>query len=172
MGLKQINSNTAVDTNTGEKLIKREAWVKRNQIVRVIDVNNQKNVKHVKFRTAKEQKRLFDQLSLDESGLLLKLLAYMDWETNSIVGDGVLGEKNKPLKWVEIDKILHCSKRKRIDLVASLEKKKVIGYMVVADKKTSIVVNPKFAINGYKPADSLLKSFESEEDVFNDPDEE
>lgn len=135
-------------------------------------MNNRKNTKHVKFRSAKTQRRIYDQLSMDEAGLLLKLLAYMSWETNLVVGDGVLGEKNKPLKWSQIDSILSCSKPYRIKLVKALEEKKVIGYLVIGGKRVGIVINPKFAINGYKPDEALLKTFESDQDIFEDDDEE
>lgn len=170
--MKRINDRIAFDQQTGEKLTKQEVWKKHDQIVKVVDVHSQKNVKHAKFRTARYQRRIYDRLSLDEAGLLLKLLAYMDWETNLIVGDGVFGEKNKPLKWIQVDKIMHCSKPHRIKLVNALEEKGIIGYMVVKKKRVGIVVNPRYAINGYKPAEALLKSFECNEDVFYDQDEE
>jgi hypothetical protein len=165
-----INDHLAVDNETGEKLYRKDAWVKQGQIVTIHDVKNNKNVKHAKFRTAREQKRLYNKLSLDEAGFLVKLMPYMAWETNLIIGDGVQGEKDKPLSWAQIDKFLNCSKRHRINIVKSLEEKKVIGYLVIAQKKVGIVINPKYAIHGYKPDESLLQSFNMTEDVEEEED--
>jgi hypothetical protein len=102
---------------------------------------------------------MYDSLELDEAGLLLKLLPYMSWETNLLVGDGKVGVKGAPLRWSDIDKIIKCSKPKRIKIVRALEQKGIIGYQEADGKKIGIVVNPTYAINGKKPAMELLQTF-------------
>ncbi|HJV46633.1 MAG TPA: hypothetical protein VJ824_13040 [Bacillota bacterium] len=163
-----INDHVAVDTETGEKVYRKDAWVKQGQIVTIQDVKNNKNVKHAKFRTAREQKRFYKGLSVNEAGFVLKLIPYMSWETNLVVGDGETGEMNKPLTWSQVDELVGCSKPFRIKVVRSLEEKKVIGYLQVAGRRVGIVINPKYVINGYKPDDSLLETFESNKTVFDE----
>lgn len=167
-----IGGNRAVNKTTGEVFFKEEVWKRNDQVVKLIDVRNQKNVKHVKFRVSREQKRAYDKLSMNEAGLLFKLMPYMCWETNLLVGDGVIGDKNKPLSWAQIDRILDCSKPHRIKLVKVLEEKKMIGYLVIGGKRVGIVINPKYAINGYKPSESLLQAFEMDQDVFEEEGED
>ncbi|PPA80666.1 hypothetical protein C4A76_25980 [Brevibacillus laterosporus] len=147
------------DTETGEKVIRQEVWLKNKQIAKVIDVHNRKNTKHAKFQTSRRQKRILPQLLDSELALLCRLLPYMCWETNLVVGDGELGKKNEPLSWAKIDSILPGSKPLRIKVAKSLVKKNVIGYHVVDGKRTGIVINPCYAINGYKPAEYLYKLF-------------
>ncbi|TPG93526.1 hypothetical protein EEL32_00270 (plasmid) [Brevibacillus laterosporus] len=171
-GIKQTGLNVGYDTETGEKLIKQEIWLRNKQIAKVVDVSNRKNIKHIKFRSSTKQKRIYSQLTSDEASLLFKLMPYMSWETNLIVGDGVLGEKNKPLKWSQVDQLLDYSKRQRIKVVKLLEEKKLIGYYVIGGKRTGIVINPSVAINGYKPDETLCKVFESDHDVGDDAEEE
>lgn len=168
MSFEHAGNNIYVNKETGETKRKQEILTGLNEKVKVFEVNNQKNVKHTKFRIGREQKRIYRELSLDESGLLFKLMQFMAWETNILVGDGEIGEKNKPLKWAEIDKLVGCSKPHRIKIAKSLYDKGIIGYTDVKGKRTGIVINPKYAINGYKPDPSLYQVFEYIEDVFDE----
>lgn len=171
MSYEHIGNNIYRNEETGETKRKQEVLTSLNEKVKVFEVNNQKNVKHTKFRVGREQKRIYKELNLNESGFLFKLMQYMAWETNILVSDGSISEKNKPLKWYEIDKLIGCSKPLRIKIVKSLYDKGIIGYTNVKGKRTGIVINPKYAITGYKPDPSLYQVFKYEEDVFDEEEE-
>jgi len=121
--------------------------------------------KYVKVRTAREQKRLYRSMTSEQKAFLFSLLPYMDWETNILIGDGEDGENGKPLRWCHVQKIAGISKPTRIKLMRVLEEKGVIGYMLIKRAKKGIVVNPRYALNGRVPQESLLAVFDSEKDV-------
>jgi hypothetical protein len=157
-----------VDTSTGEKLIPETILRRQTEIVKVFDASKGGRMpKHIKLRSAREQKRLYyNQLDLQERGFLFSLLCLMDWETNLLVGDGENGEKGRPLSWSMIDQIVGVSKPFRIRVVRKLEEHRVIGYMVVGGRRVGIVINPRYALFGRQPDDALLQVFESAEDVW------
>uniref|UniRef100_UPI0004750629 hypothetical protein n=1 Tax=Rhodococcus rhodochrous TaxID=1829 RepID=UPI0004750629 len=78
-----------VDTNTGEKLVPETVMRRRSEVVKVFDAaNGGRMAKHIKLRSAREQKRLYyNQLDLQERGFLFSMICLMDWETNVLVGD-------------------------------------------------------------------------------------
>ncbi|MEK4343312.1 hypothetical protein, partial [Brevibacillus sp. FSL L8-0710] len=158
-GIKRITDHLGVDTETGEKMIRQELWVKSRQKVKVVDVHNRKNIKHIKFRASREQKRLIAKLTDNELAFLTRLIPYLCWETNILIGDSETGEKGTPLSWAQIDKILLISKPTRIRIARSLESKNLIGYYMEDNRKIGIAINPKFAFNGYKPDQQLLHIF-------------
>lgn len=166
--LKQVDNNRLVDDGTWELMYRQTVLRRSNEIVKVFTPNGGKNIKRVKLRTAREQKRTYNKLTLEERGFLFSLLPYMDWETNLIAGDGEITEKGKPLTWAKIDKIVGISKPTRIKIARSLEEKKVIGYMLVGGKKTGIVVNPEYALRGRKPKEALIQVFNCVKDVWDD----
>ncbi|KKX52577.1 hypothetical protein X546_24525 [Brevibacillus borstelensis cifa_chp40] len=140
-------------------MIRQELWVKSRQKVKVVDVHNRKNIKHIKFRASREQKRLIAKLTDNELAFLTRLIPYLCWETNILIGDSETGEKGTPLSWAQIDKILLISKPTRIRIARSLESKNLIGYYMEDNRKIGIAINPKFAFNGYKPDQQLLHIF-------------
>ncbi|UED72142.1 hypothetical protein [Brevibacillus sp. HD3.3A] len=130
------------------------------QKVKVVDVHNRKNMKHIKFRASREQKRLIAKLTDNELAVLTRLIPYLGWETNILIGDSENGEKGVPLSWAQIDKILPISKPTRIRIARSLESKGLTGYYTEEDgRRIGIAINPKFAFNGYRPDKELLKIF-------------
>lgn len=169
--LRHVDKNKFVDDDTGELLYRQTVLRRENQIVKVFAVDGNKNVKHVKLRTAREQKRTYNKLTLEERGFLFSLLPYLDWETNLIIGDGEIAEKGEPLTWAKIDKVVGISKPTRIKIVRSLEEKRVIGYIVVSGKRVGIVVNPEYALRGRKPKEVLKQVFNCDKDVWDDYDD-
>lgn len=163
--LGKVNNNKMVDIETGEVLHKQTVLRRSNEVVKVFDASQaRKNVKHVKLRTAREQKRTYNKLTLEERGFLFSLLPHMEWESNILIDD----ISNNPLSWAKIDKIVGVSKNTRIKIVRSLEEKKVIGYIVIAGKKRGIVVNPAYAIRGRKPKDALKAVFDYDGSIEED----
>lgn len=171
MAIVDIDHCRAVVEETGEILNKSTVYSKPSEIVRTFDPSKIKNIKHVKLRTAANQKATLASLGRDEKALLFTLLLYMDWETSIVVGDGSLGKKNTPLKWKELDNVSGMGKTNRVATASILEKKRVIGYMVVNSKRVGIVVNPEFAIYGKNPAKTLLQIFNCDESVMDEEDE-
>ncbi|MEC0227912.1 hypothetical protein [Paenibacillus alba] len=162
-----------VDGDTGEILTPHVVYSRSNEIIRVFDPSSsKKNIRHVKLRVARKQKRIYDKLTIEEKGLLFSILPYLEWETNILVGDGILEEKNKPLNFAHIDQIARISKGFRIKIINSLVEKKVIGFIVVRGKRSAIVVNPQYALRGIKPDDALRKVFDFELDLDCDDEEE
>jgi hypothetical protein len=163
-----------IDVNTGERLIPETVLRRQSEVVKVFDAAKGGRIaKHIKLRSAREQKRLYyNQLDLQERGFLFSLICLMDWETNVLVGDGENGEKGRPLSWTMIDRIVGVSKPFRIRVVRKLEEYRVIGYLTVGGKRVGIVINPRYALFGRKPDDSLLQAFQSEADVWEEEDVE
>lgn len=158
-----------VDGDTGELLEQVIVHKRSTDIVRVFDPSGSKrNVRHVKVRVARKQKRVYDKLSIEERGFLFSILPYLEWETNIVVGDGIIEEKNKPLNFSQIEKIAGISKHFRIKLVNSLVEKKVIGFIMVRNKRSAIVVNPQYALRGIRPDDALRNVFDYELDIEED----
>jgi hypothetical protein len=165
MSLVDIDKSRVVDADTGEVLHKHTVLRKSNEVVKVFDASTaRKNVKHVKLRIAREQKRTYMKLTLEERGFLFSVLPYMEWESNILISD----ETGKPLSWAKVDGIVGISKHTRIKIVRSLEDKRVIGYIVIAGKKRGIVVNPAYAIRGRKPKDALKAVFEYDGSIEDD----
>jgi hypothetical protein len=121
--------------------------------------------KFIKIRTASEQKDLMLSLSRRERAFLYPLLFFMDWETNLLVGDGQIGKKGKPLTWANTDKLTGFDRHTRKLIIASLEERKVIGYIVIGGVKRGIVINPKFALRGKNPQEALKEVFDCDYDV-------
>lgn len=163
-------SGKAVDAETGEILQQHTVYTRSNEIVRVFDQRSKRNTKHVRLRTARKQRRVYDKLTLEEKGFLFSLLPYIEWETNIVVGDGGIEEKGKPLTLTQIDGVAGISKPFRIKLLQQLVDKKVLGFIVVRGKRAAVVVNPEYALRGIRPDDSLKKVFDYELDI--DADEE
>lgn len=155
-----------VDADTGEVLIEQTVYRKQNEVVVAFDPNEtNRNVKHVRVRTARKQKRVYDKLTLDERGFLFSILPYLEWETNIVAADGEIAEKGKPLSFVQIDAIVGISKPHRIKLVRSLVEKRVLGFLTVAGKRAALVVNPQYALRGRKPDDALKVAFQYGGDI-------
>ena len=158
-----------VDGDTGEIMESVVIHKRSNEIVRVFDPgNSKKNIRHVKLRVARKQKRVYEKLSIEERGFLFSILPYLEWETNIVVGDGDFEEKNKPLNFAQIQRIARISKPTRIKIVESLVEKKVIGFIEVRRKRAAMVVNPQYALRGIKPDDALKQVFDFEIDLEED----
>lgn len=173
MPIEKLGDNY-VDTSTGEKLVPETVLRRQSEVVKVFDAaKGGRMCKHIKLRSARDQKRLyFNRLDMQERGFLFSLICLMDWETNILVGDGENGEKGRPLSWAMIDGIVGVSKPFRIRTVRKLEEYRVIGYLTVGSKRVGIVINPRYALFGRKPDDSLLQAFQSEADVWEEEDVE
>lgn len=174
--LHQVKPNKFVDDETGETFVNRTVQTRPHEYIQIRDpFASKRNVKHVKVRTARDQKRAYLRLTLDERGFLFSILPYVAWETNLIVGDGEMFEKNKPLTWANVDHIVGVDRRTRTKLVHSLEDKKVIGYVVVKHEKklvkAGIVINPDFVLRGSKPQQELLRAFNATVSVWEDDEE-
>ncbi len=158
-----------VDADTGEVLIQQTVYRHPGDVVTVFDPNKvTRNIKHVRVRTARQQKRVYATLTIEERGFLFSLLPYLEWETNIVVGDGEISEQGKPLNFRQIDKIANISKNFRVKLINSVVEKRLIGYLVVKNKKVAIVVNPDFAIRGRNPSETLKKAFRYAENIDDD----
>lgn len=173
---QRIDSDRIMNPETGEIFMEHTVIKKPHEYVQIKDPYMQKrNVKHVKVRTAREQKRAYLKLTLEERGFLFSILPYVAWETNLLIGDGEYFEKNKPLTWANVDKIAGIDRRTRTKLVHALEDKKVIGYMVVKHGgklvKAGIVISPDFVLRGKKPQEELLRVFNSTVNVWEDDSE-
>jgi hypothetical protein len=157
------------DPDTGEVV----PAIPVNEGLIVVDPKNQKrNINHVKLRVARKQRRMINSLSIEERGFLFTLLNYLEWETNIVAGDGIIEEKGKPLSLVKIEKLMGISRHFRIKIVESLVQKKVIGFLMVKNKRAAIIVNPEYALKGRKPDDALKKAFDLELDVWEEDGEE
>lgn len=162
-----------IDGETGEIMEPVIIHKRSSEIVRVFDPSSsKKNIRHVKLRVARKQKRVYEKLTIEERGFLFSILPYLEWETNIVVGDGVIEEKNKPLNFAQIEKIARISKHFRIKLVNSLVEKKVIGFILVRNRRAAIVVNPQYALRGLRPDDALRNVFDYELDVEGEDDDE
>jgi len=171
-----VESRSLTDTDTGEVLVQEVVNRRPDQIIVVMDPKNvqvkpkdeigqRREQKHIKLRSARDQKRVYKSLKTDEKAFLFSLLPYMDWESNILMGDGEDGENKKPLRWPHVEKIAGISKPTRMKIVRELEKKRVIGYMVVGGSKKGIVVNPEYALYGRHPKEALLAVFEADKDI-------
>nr|WP_285854479.1 hypothetical protein [Paenibacillus elgii] len=151
---------------------KIEILKRKGQFFRLFDQENiKRNTKHIKLRAARRQKRLYEQLTLEEKGFLFSLLPYLEWETNILVGDGTVEEKNKPLNFARIDEIIGVSAKFRRKIIQSLVDKKVLGFITVRNKRAAIVVNPDYALRGVKPDDALKQVFDFEMDLDEEDEE-
>jgi len=166
-----LNSATETDTETGEVFTVETVKRSSGQVVVVLDNKKKKEKyqpnenKFIKIGTASEQKKIMLSLSRRERSFLYPLLFYMDWETNLLVGDGDIGKKGKPLTWANTDLLTGFDRHTRKLIIASLEEKKVIGYIVVGGAKRGIVINPKFALRGKIPKEALKEAFDCDYDV-------
>jgi hypothetical protein len=171
-----INSLQVANLETGEVYIQETINRLPGQIIAVIDpkikplqtqdeVAQKREQKHIKLRSARDQKRIYKSLAENEKAFLFSLLPYMDWESNILMGDGEDGENGKPLRWSHVEKIAGISKPTRLKIVKELEIKRIIGYMVVGGSKKGIVVNPEYALYGHHPMESLLATFQASKDI-------
>lgn len=149
-----------VDAETGEVLISQTVYRRANEVVVAFNPREtNRNIKHVRVRTARKQKRVYDKLSLDERGFIFSVLPYLEWETNIVAGDGEFAPLGKPLNFVQIDALVGVSKPKRIELIRSLVEKRVLGFLMVGGKRVALVLNPEYALRGRRPDDTLKQAF-------------
>lgn len=171
-----VQAREVMDTGTGEVLVQEVINRRPDQIIVVMDpkpktlyskdeIGQRREQKHIKLRSARDQKRIYKSLAENEKAFIFSLLPYMDWESNILMGDGEDGEKDKPLRWVHVERISGISKPTRIKVVKELEAKRIIGYMVVAGSKKGIVINPEYALYGRHPMDALLAVFKASKDI-------
>jgi len=166
-----LNSNIETDMETGEVSVIETVKRSSGQTIVVLDNKKKKEKyqpneqKFIKIGTASEQKKMMLSLGRRERAFLYPLLFFMDWETNLLVGDGEIGKKGKPLTWANTDKLTGFDRHTRKLIVESLEKNKVIGYIVVGGAKRGIVINPKFALRGKIPKEALKEAFDCDYDV-------
>ena len=170
--MKQVlNCSQAVDPVTGELMVVETIARRHNEVVAVFragskdEVKDRRDQRHVKLRTARDQKRIYKTLTPEQKAFLFSVLPYMDWETNLLIGDGDDGEVSKPLRWCHIEKIAGICKNHRIKLMRELEAMRIIGYMVIQGKKLGIVINPEYALRGRVPQEALLAVFKAQIDV-------
>lgn len=153
-----------VDADTGEVLVEHTVYRRPSEVVAVFDpTQSKRNLKHVRVRTARKQKRVYEKLTLEERGFLFSLLPYLTWETNIVAN-----EEGKPLTFTDIDKVCGISKPFRIKLMDSLAQKKVIGFLQINGKRAAVVVNPQYAIRGTKPNKELKAVFDYDVDLDDD----
>ncbi len=139
---------------------------KPSEVIHVFNPYEVKNkTKHVKLQNNLNQKEEIMKLSRDEKVLVFCLSYYLDWETNIIVGDDVIGKKNIPLKGTDIDKISGLERRSRGRAIKGLIEKGILAYIETADKRKAYVMNPDWVLNGRNPQEALLNTFKSENDV-------
>lgn len=137
-----------------------------NEVINVFDPYDIKHkTKHVKLQNNIAQKEQMQKLNRDEKVLVFCLSYYLDWETNIIVGDGEIGEKNKPLRAGDIDKICGLDRHRRAKAVRGLISKNVLAYILTEDRRKAYVMNPDWALNGRNPQEALVKTFYSKHDV-------
>ena len=172
-----VNRETITDSGTGEVNIQETIIRRPDQIIIVMDqknvnenrqrdeLNSRREQKHIKLRSARDQKRIYKSLRTEAKAFLFSLLPYMDWESNILMGDGEDGEDKKPLRWSHIQRIAGISKPTRLKIVAQLEIKRIIGYMVVGGSKKGIVINPEYALYGRHPMEALLAVFNATKDI-------
>lgn len=172
-----VESRPLLDAGTGEVLVQEVINRRPDQIIVVMDpknvqvsaakdeVSTRREQKHIKLRSARDQKRIYKSLAENEKAFLFSLLPYMDWESNILMGDGEDGEDKKPLRWSHVEKIVGLSKPTRLKIVRELEAKRIIGYMVVGGSKKGIVVNPEYALYGRHPMEALLSVFNADKDI-------
>ena len=171
-----VQAREVMDTGTGEVLVQEVINRRPDQVIVVMDpkpktlhnkdeIGQRREQKHIKLRSARDQKRIYKSLAENEKAFIFSLLPYMDWESNILMGDGEDGEKDKPLRWSHVEKIAGISKPTRLKIVKELEVKRIIGYMVVGGSKKGIVVNPEYALYGRHPMDALLAVFQASKDI-------
>lgn len=154
MELNRLSNGMLVDED-GEILEEVTLYKKSNQIVKTFEPSNiKRNTKFFKLRDSRDARRAMNKLTLEESGLLTKLLQYIEWDTNRVLGDGdIVGEKDKPLKMYEIDKLCGIAKSTRVRIIDSLLDKKVIAYdpETITNRTKTIIINPLYGYKGAKP---------------------
>lgn len=177
MAYKNVLNREEIVNEDGEILIQETVLRRPDQALIVMDPKNvqtdrqrdelqaRREQKHIKLRSARDQKRIYKSLKTEEKAFLFSLLPYMDWESNILMGDGEDGEDKKPLRWSHIQKIAGISKPTRLKIVSELEKKRIVGYMVVAGAKKGIVINPEYALYGRHPMEALLAVFNATKDI-------
>lgn len=121
--------------------------------------------KHVKIQNNLAQKEKMRELTSDERALLFSLVYYLDWETNIVVGDGEIGQKNVPLRASEIDIICGLERHRRRKAMLGLIEKNIIAYAMTEHRRKAYILNPYWALNGRNPQESLLNTFTSQTDV-------
>jgi|GEM_PF-2308511 len=139
---------------------------KPSEVIHVFNPYEVKNkTKHIKLQNSLNQKEELKKLSRDEKVLVFCLSYYLDWETNIIVGDDVIGKKNTPLKGTDIDVISGLDRKRRGKAIKGLIEKNILAYIETADRRKAYVMNPDWALNGRNPQEALLNTFKSENDV-------
>lgn len=150
----------------GEPLVPYSGFKKPCEIVKTFNPSDVKrNVKFFKLRDSRDARRAMNKLSIEESGLLMKLLQYIEWDTNRVLGDGeIIGKQGEPLKMYEIDKLCGISKSTRVRIINSLISKYVIAYDPDTEnnKTKTIVVNPLYGYKGAKPPTKYDRLFDAD----------
>lgn len=142
---------------------------KPGEVINVFDPNEIKNrTRHVKLQNSLAQKEQMMSLTQDEKLLVFCLSYYLDWETNTVIGDGQIGQKNYPLKASDIDRIAGLDRRRRIRAVKGLMDKNILAYTLTEHRRKAYVMNPEWALNGRNPQEALLNTFNSKIDVENE----
>lgn len=137
-----------------------------NEVIHVFNPYDVRHkTKHIKLQNNLAQKESVQRLNRDEKVLVFCLSYYLDWETNIIVGDGEVGEKNRPLKVGDIDKISGLDRRRRAKAIKGLIQKNVLAYIVTEDRRKAYVMNPNWALNGRNPQEALVNTFNAKRDV-------
>lgn len=139
---------------------------KPSEVIHVFNPNDVKHkTKHIKLQNNLNQKEEIQKLSRDEKVLVFCLSYYLDWETNIIIGDDVVGHKGFPLKAGDLDKISGLDRKRRVKAVQGLIKKNILAYIDSEGRRKAYVMNPDWALNGRNPQQALLNTFRAKEDV-------
>lgn len=141
---------------------------KPSEIIQVFNPHDVKNkTKHIKLQNNLNQKEGIMQLSRDEKVLVFCLSYYLDWETNIVVGDEVVGTKGFPLRAGDIDKITGLDRKRRGKAIQGLIDKNILAYIDTAGRRKAYVMNPDWALNGRNPQEALVNTFRSKNEVEN-----
>lgn len=142
---------------------------KPNEVIHVFDPHEVKQkTKHIKLQNSGVQKEQMMNLSRDEKLLIFCLAYYLDWETNIVVGDDVVGQKGHPLKASDLDTITGLDRHRRAKAVKGLIEKNILAYITTEERRKAYVMNPDWALNGRNPQESLINTFNSKIDVENE----
>lgn len=142
---------------------------KPNEVIHVFNPNEVKyKTKHIKLQNNGVQKEQMMKLSRDEKLLIFCLAYYLDWETNIVVGDDIVGKKNYPLKASDLDVITGLDRHRRAKAVKGLIDKNILAYITTEDRRKAYVMNPEWALNGRNAQEGLINTFTSKNDVENE----
>jgi hypothetical protein len=160
--LQRLDDSRVVDPETGEIFLEKNVVYRQGEIVKVLKPGNTgRTPKFIKQMTSRDQKRILSKLTTEERAFLYSIQFYLQWDTN-VIAD----EDNNPLTWAQIEKIADISKPTRYKLVAALESKNAIRYVIdPRGKKIGIMMNPAYAYNGKKPSAGLRKLFKATKDI-------